>query len=311
MSGLTQDRITRLTARRKSTRSTHHISTGINGIRPSGDLHPAPPNGASAAPEALARTVEREVIPRLLVAHKPLPPPAPIPVQSGWVSDVDIVEFTGLIANRELKEALARIALKRSEGVSLEAVYLDLLIPSARRLSDLWEADLCHYEEIAVGLLRLQQVLHELSPVFTIEKQCRARGRKALLLSAPGEQNMLGMFMVTEFYRCVASEFFYRAGWEVWRTPPTSRSQLRGILSTQWFDVVDVSASCEARLPALSIDLAEMRKASRNAHVGMVVDGPVFHDHPEFLSRVGADASGSDPRDTLAQAEMLMALRER
>jgi hypothetical protein len=308
MNGLTQDRIIRVSARRNSVRSTHHVPAGANGISALAERHPSP---VARAPEALTRTVEREVIPRLLVVHKPLPVLETRPAPAGLVSQADIVDFTGLVANRELKEALARIAIKRSEGVTLEAVYLDLLIPSARRLSDLWEADMCHYEEIAVGILHLQQVLHELSPAFTIETHCQARGRKALLVSAPEEQSMLGLFMVTEFYRCVSSEFFYRAGWEVWREPPSSRSQLRGILNSQWFDVVDVAASCEARLPALSADLADMRKASRNSHVGVVVDGPVFHDHPEFLSRVGADASASDSRDTLAQAELLMTARER
>lgn len=309
MNGLTQDRVTRLSARRNSTRKSHHPAVGINGG--SRETDPSPKSlCVGPAPEALARTVEREVIPRLMVAHRPHRTSSPGVGHAPLVDESDVVEFTGLLAKRDVAEALAQIELKRERGISLESLYLDLLIPAARRLADLWEADQCHYDEIALGIMHLRQVLHELSPVFSVECERRCCNRKVLLLSAPGEQSMLGVFMVTEFYRCIASEFFYRAGWEVWRAPPTSRSQLRGILQSQWFDVIDVSASCEARLPLLSADLADMRKSSCNSRVGMIVGGPIFRDHPELATSVGADASAADPRDTLLQAEMLVAMRE-
>ena len=54
-----------------------------------------------------------------------------------------------------------------------------------------------------------------------------------------------------------------------------------------------------------------MRRVSRNSQVGMMVAGPAFDDHPEFAGRVGADASAPDLRDSVAQAEMLVALRKR
>lgn len=309
MNGLTQDRVTRLSARRNSSRKAHHATVGIKGTSQQAD--PLPTNlGMGQPAEALARTVEREVIPRLIVAHRPHRTSLLCTGHASLVDESDVLEFTGLLANRDVAEALARIELKRERGISLESLYLDLLIPAARRLADLWEADQCHYDDIALGIMHLRQVLHELSPVFSVECERRCCNRKVLLLSAPGEQSMLGVFMVTEFYRCIASEFFYRAGWEVWRAPPTSRSQLSGILRSQWFDVIDVSASCEARLPLLSADLAEMRKTSCNSRVGMIVGGPVFRDHPELASSVGADASASDPRDALLQAEMLVGMRE-
>ena len=303
MNGLTEQRATRPSVRRNSAKKSRNVAdfdTGSNRDMEARASAQAP----GPTPEALGRTVEREVIPRLIFAHRPQPAAND---GADRVDVAEVVEFTQLIATRELAEAQARIESKRAQGTSLETLYLKLLIPVARRLSELWEADLCNYEDIAMGMLHLQQVLHGLSPAFSTEFQCRSRGRKALLLSAPAEQCMLGVFMVTDFYRCVASEFFHRAGWEVWRAPPRARAQLLGILSSQWFDVIDVSASCEARLPSLLADIEEMRKASRNSHVGVVVGGPVFNDHPEFASAVGADASATDPRDTLAQAELLVA----
>lgn len=310
MIGLTHDRVTRLDVKRDNKKSRSDAGPDEGDPSDAGRTSTILDFRHNAGP--LARTVQTEVIPRLMVAHRNS---GGVPYVAGPTADplerADVVEFTALIANSNAAAAHARIEQKRAQGVTLEAVYLDLLVPSARRLSDLWEADLCHYEEIAVGMLHLQQVLHDLSPVFSSEAHCRSRGLKALLVSAPAEQNMLGVYMVSEFCRCVASEFYHRAGWEVWRTPPASRAQLLDVLRTQRFDVLDVSASCDGRLPTLSADISDMRRVSRNRDLGVVVGGPVFYDDPELVASVGADAAASDARDALSQAEAVVARRKR
>lgn len=311
MIGLTHDRVTRLDAKREGNKKSRTERVGEEADCSSPERHPTILDFRhNAGP--LARTVQTEVIPRLMVAHRHSGGMAPA-VSAGAESldRADVVEFTALVANGNAVAAHARIETKRAQGVTLEALYLDLLIPSARRLSDLWEADLCHYEEIAIGMLHLQQVLHDLSPAFSSEARCQSRGLKALLVSAPAEQNMLGVYMVSEFCRCVVSEFYHRAGWEVCRTPPASRQQLFEVLRTQRFDVVDISASCDGRLAMLAVDIGEMRRVSRNRELGVVVDGPVFYDDPALLVRVGADGAASDARDALSQAEAVVERRLR
>lgn len=304
MNGLTQDRV----ARQGAWRTAANPSRKGSGAKPA--AHGNAESEHAAAPEALARTVECEVIPRLMDAHR-TQRSSVTALHPGGLDNIDVIEFTDLIMAPEMSGAFESVARRRASDMPLESIYLNLLMPAARRLSDLWEADLCHYEEIAIGMLHLQQVLRELSPEFSDEGECRPHGPKALLLSAPGEQSMLGVYMVTEFYRCLSAEFFHRAGWEVWRAPPRSRAQLLEIVGSNWFDVIDISASCEARLPALMNDLAELRKVSRNARVGMMIGGQVFDAHPEFADGLGADACACDPRDAIAHAEMLVTLRER
>ena len=309
MAGLRHDRFIEDGARR-SMRASRNSSVRKQGARRDADAPFAGPKFA-VQPDPIGRLQQRSAA---VVSSFILQPHAhaAVPVQHGPAPGKDeVVAFTGLIAARELDAAWAMIDAQRAKGIALESIYSHLLIPAARLISDRWDEDLCPYQEMAVGMLHLQQLLHGLSPAYSVEGECRSRGRRVLLVSAPAEQNMLGVFMVTEFYRCVASEFFHHAGWEVWRTLPTSRSQLMGVLRSQWFDVIDVSATCEARLPLLSADLAEMRKASRNSRVSVMVGGPAFCDHPEFVARVGADGFVSDLRDTMVEAEVLMALRER
>lgn len=305
MNGLIQDRASRLGVWRNWTRRWHKVSAATAAARAS------PEPGESAehpeAPVALGAAVQREVIPRLLVAWAPNGSIAE--EQNRNPAQSEVIAFARLVTTRDAASAISWIESRRANGVSLESLFLGLLAPAARQLSDLWEADQCRFEDIACGMLNLQYVLHALSPVFASDGQCRAHGRKVLLISAPAEQSMLGVSLATDFYRCIVAEFFHRAGWEVWRSPPSTRADLMGVLRSYWFDVVDVSASCEARLPRLGADLTEMRQASRNARVRMTVGGPAFEDHLEFAEPVGADASASDPRDTLLNAEALVETR--
>jgi hypothetical protein len=264
-----------------------------------------------SAPEALGRTVRREVIPRLLVAHRHRAEPTATEAEQAIAGREAVLELAALVVTDDLGAARSWIERRRAEGLSLDAVYRLLLIPAAHRLSDLWESDLCSYEEIAIGMLHLQQLLRRFSGDFDQEGAAAPNGARALLVSAPAERDMLGVFMVSEFYRCVAAEYFHHSGWDVCRVPVASRAQLMSLLRTQWFDLVDVSASCEARLPMLCTDVSDIRRSSRNSQVGVMVGGPVFCEHPEYVLRVGADGCASDPREMLAEAERLVSLRER
>jgi MerR family transcriptional regulator, light-induced transcriptional regulator len=292
MLGLTQDRVTSLDSKRESAGSAQ-----------------SPPRAADQGPghETLARTMDQQVIPHLVVSHRRL---SALSEQTVLPDRGDVVEFTGLLANGCLPEARAKIEQLHGRGMTPEALCLHLLVPSARRMSDLWEADLCQYEEIAVGLMHLQQMLHDLGAQFAPGQRAPGPGRKVLLISAPGERTLLGVFMVSEFFRCVTSEFFHRSGWDVWRAPPLTRATLSDLVRRQHFDVIDVSATCESRLETLTEDLAEFRRNSRNRQVAVTVGGPVFFDHPELAVTVGADSASSNPRHAVELADVLFARAE-
>jgi MerR family transcriptional regulator, light-induced transcriptional regulator len=152
-----------------------------------------------------------------------------------------------------------------------------------------------------VGLCRLHQVLRELSPAFQNEGEHQPHGgRRALLVPVPGEQHTFGLVMVAEFFR--------RAGWDVWSGPPASRGELVRIVRNEWFAVVGFSASCDTRLDALAAGIHAVRRASRNPAVGVLVGGPVFVEHPELATLIGADATAVDGRQATQQAESLLAL---
>lgn len=255
-------------------------------------------------PAQLRRAIEVEIVPRLLLASRAAS-------QCGFVAREElslldaatVEEFVGLILVNDVVVASAYLEAMRARGVSLETLYLHLLAPAARRLGELWSADLCDFTNVTVALGRLQQALRELSPAFRDEVAPRQHGRRALLMPAPGEQHTFGLFMVAEFFR--------RAGWDVWGGPPASSNDLTSMVRADWFDVVGLSVGCESRLDVLAAGIRAMRRASRNRAVGVMVGGPVFVEHPELVAFVGADATAVDARQAAEQAESIVSLLAR
>ena len=252
----------------------------------------------------LTRTIEVEVIPRLVLARRAAAEcgPAPAIVVSPPLV-LDVGEFTGIILARDAAAACSYAEDMRARGSSVEDLYLDLLAPTARRLGDLWTADSVDFVEVTIGLGRLQQVLREFSPAFHGEVVARSHGRRILMVPAAGEQHTFGLVMVSEFFR--------RAGWSVWRGLGETNDELVDLVRHEWFAVVGFSVGCETRLDVLAAAIRAVRRASRNRAIGVMVGGPIFVEHPELVAMVGADTTAADARQAALQAENLLTLLTR
>jgi MerR family transcriptional regulator, light-induced transcriptional regulator len=263
---------------------------------------------ASIAPDppqaSLARALEAEIIPRLVLAHQREQRPSDAAVLRGLamgrVGATDVEAFVESVLAGDTVSDAGLVGALRSTGASLESLCTELLTPAARRLGDLWNADLCDFAQITMALWRLQQLLREFGPQFPTEIASRNSGLRALLVPAPGEEHTLGLAMVTEFFR--------RAGWRVSGSPPASIDQLRQMASADWFDVAGLAISCETRLRLLAQSIRTLRRASRNPAIRVLVGGPLFAQRPELVALVGADATSTDARYAPAQAEQLLAL---
>lgn len=256
------------------------------------------PSGGQAMARLL-RTIEGEIIPRLLLALQS----APDVVASEGLgkSDTgvdDVAEFSRLVATHDLSVATAYVNALLERGVSLEKIYLELLAPAARLLGEWWKEDLRDFTEVTSGLCRMHQLLHEFSPAFLHDARPTAPDRCVLLVPMPGEQHSFGLIMVAEFFR--------REGWDVWDLHPSTAEDLFGVVRKQFFSVVGVSLSCESRLEELQPLLAEIRRRSRNPGVGIMVGGQPFIGHPERVAHVGADCTAADGRHATIEAGKLI-----
>lgn len=252
----------------------------------------------------LVRTIETEIIPRLMLAHQSPAGDAGLPGGlAPGLTAADVTAFASQVLLKEAGAALAHVETMRADGTALETIYLELLAPTARRLGVMWEEDLCDFTEVTVGLWRLQQVMYDLSPVFQSHAGEASGARRAMLVPAPGSQHTFGLFMVAEFFR--------RAGWEVSGEPTVSAAELVEAARRDWFDVIGLSVGSDLHIDALASVILAVRKASLNPTLAVMVGGPVFVAHPEYLAMVGADATASDAPRAILEAESLVSIRER
>jgi methanogenic corrinoid protein MtbC1 len=187
---------------------------------------------------------------------------------------------------------------KRRGGMSVEALYLDLFAPAARVLGDMWLDDECDFSTVTVALGRLQRLLRELSPSFGTEVEYPANGRRVLFAQPADEQHSFGLSMVAEFFR--------REGWDVVGVVGGSADDPGLRLRREWADVVGFSIGSEFRLEWLRQRIAEVRAASRNPDVIIMVGGPIFIINPGWVADVGADATAQDARDAPRVAARLL-----
>jgi methanogenic corrinoid protein MtbC1 len=106
----------------------------------------------------------------------------------------------------------------------------------------------------------------------------------------------------------MVGEFFRRQGWTVTSGTGASASELVATVRAQWFSILGVSLADDTRLDALAGLIREIRKASRNQQIGILVGGRIFVDQPELAVLVGADATASDGQQAVLKAEALLAL---
>lgn len=244
---------------------------------------------------SLAQTIESEVIPRLMLSHRVSR--AAAYAGSDHVSPEDVAECCRLVLEHDIAVSQQFINLLMARGVPPEALYLDLLAPTARLLGEMWKADMCDFTDVTVGLSRLQLLLHAISPQFDNEVTDKFCDRRILLMPVPGEQHTLGIMLVEEFFR--------REGWDCSSGMPKSQRDIVRRVKSERFDVVGLSVSCVVLLDQLAAVIQAIRAASLNRQVLIMVGGQVFLERPEYAAQIGADATAVDGRQALLQLRSL------
>jgi MerR family transcriptional regulator, light-induced transcriptional regulator len=254
--------------------------------------------------DSLFRTVETEIIPRLMLLHR-----QDSDAQRGDGASNDrvsvrasqVLEFAALVlSDRESAEAYLQNLLRR--GVDFEALCLQLLAPTARHLGELWNADLCEFTDVTIALSRLQGLVRYLSVGARRPQRAGGRGHAALLVPVPGEQHTLGLTMVCDFFRS--------SGWDVWADTPSSPEALLTLVREHSFDLVGFSIGNDKRIQALGELIRTLRTTSRNRAVRVLAGGPLLIERPQIAALVGADGTAADARQAMLEAERLVAARD-
>jgi methanogenic corrinoid protein MtbC1 len=260
--------------------------------------------------DTLFQTVQGEIIPRLLLAHRhqnrrPEPAPAaavadgdPPSRAASQPAPHDIKHLAELVLRHETAEAARFVAAVRARGVDIEAILLDLLAPAARYLGAMWDTECADFIGVTVGLRSLQRIAHDLSDNASEWPDSGAGGRQVLLVSLPGDKHVFGAQIVAAMLR--------RARWDVWDAPSATEEDILSLVESEWFAFVGVSIGAAEQLEALGSLIRRIRRTALNRRIRVMVGGRPFASHPDWVIQVGADATAIDAREAVAQAERLL-----
>jgi hypothetical protein len=184
------------------------------------------------------------------------------------------------------------------KGHSLEEIYLRGILPCARLMGEWWSADKLDFAMCSIGFVHLQKLLYDFSAEFLQEAPQARNGWSLLLLSEPGSQHSMGLFML--------SEFFKRAGWVVTLGVPQDVTEFKRLFHSDWFDAVGLSVSTDRHLDRLAALLPSLRKGSDNLGLHVFVGGPMALFAPESLQGLGIEVLTDDVRATLVRITQVM-----
>lgn len=177
------------------------------------------------------------------------------------------------------------------QGQSLEDIYLHGITPCARLLGVWWSEDRLDFAMTTIASTHLQQLLHDFSDEFLQENMRVRNGCSLLLLTEPGAQHSMGLFML--------SEFFKRAGWAVCMGVPLNMAEFNRLCHSDWFDAVGVSVSTDRHLNAMAISLSRLPDSAPNARAYRFVGGPMAVVAPGALAVLGCEVLALDAAATV------------
>jgi methanogenic corrinoid protein MtbC1 len=207
----------------------------------------------------------------------------------------EVQAFAPLPITLEADELLARVDAFLARGVTVESIFVDLLAPSARKIGQFWEDDVCDFVDVTMGLWRLQEVMREVAMRVPAVTQALCEPRTALFSPFPGEQHSFGALMV--------EEMFSRAGWESEALIEPQRQELLRVIGKRNFDLLGLTISKDCPSRALSDLINSARSVSKNPAIQIFIGGRVVNANPGLASEVGADGTAPDARSALALAE--------
>lgn len=257
---------------------------------------------------ALFRTVENEIIPRLMLLHRGEGEASARADRASndrySVTADQVAAFTAEVLKGH-EPAIEYLKVLVNQGASLDGLCLHLLAPTARLLGEMWEDDVVDFTDVTIALGRLQGVLRGLSASMQLPRSAAGAGRKALFASVPGEQHTFGLAMVCDFFRI--------SGWSVWSESleQSKAPALIAMVRDQHFDVVGFAIGNDKSIASLAELIRDVRRVSINRQVGVLVGGPLLVARPQIATLVGADATGADARQAMLEAEKLLAAPRR
>jgi len=101
------------------------------------------------------------------------------------------------------------------------------------------------------------------------------------------------------------------AGWDVTISKGPSIKEIGKIAERDWYAVVGFALSHQDGIKGIGRGINEVRRLSKNPHIGVMVGGPAFTSQPETAIQVGADGVADDAPAAVILAKKLLLAQAR
>ena len=272
---------------------------GSGGLRPQAPSQPSHTGHDHTCKASLLSVIEQQIIPRLLKANPAVDHIAEsillgLPV----ANEPDIQTFALACLAPDADSCHTALQRWRDRGYTTEQLFLDVIAPTARFLGLQWENDQLDFSQVTLGLVRLHQLSHELGYAYRDGPQTAGGRRRIMLASAPGSQHLLGLTIVSEFFR--------KERWQVVMEISESAQELAQAVSHEWFDLLGLSVGVVEQLQELPALIGLLRQQSRNPHVRVLLGGPAFLTQTVHAQDLGADGISLDAAEAVELADRLL-----
>lgn len=159
------------------------------------------------------------------------------------------------------------------------AVYADLVLPTVRAIEAEWQAGVLPFEDVIAHFWSVQRLIDGLTGAA---RQAGPAGQGAVLLTCPaGEDHGFGLAVVAEEFRA--------AGWAVEADRVPGNRHIVDRLGDESFDAVGLSVGHDGVLAGLADLVQDLRLASRNPRLRVILGGNVLAQAPGAFAFLGAD----------------------
>jgi methanogenic corrinoid protein MtbC1 len=277
--------------------------SGLGSLRQSSESEtPAHATGEGAnahCKRSLLGVIESQIIPRLLESHALASASNEGDINIAFnPNDAEVTQFAKMCLTDDAETCITFVEGLLAQNIGADAIFLNLIAPTARRLGLMWEDDRVDFMQVTMGLLKMHQITHRLGYEYQDGPKKAGDVRRIMLASAPGSQHILGLAMVSEFFR--------KDGWQVVVEVATTERELLHAVGNEWFDLVGLSVGLVEQIPTLPGLIGLIHQSSRNPQTKFILGGPAFLMSKANAESLGAHAISTDAAEAIKQAAQLV-----
>jgi MerR family transcriptional regulator, light-induced transcriptional regulator len=241
--------------------------------------------------------IDTQIIPRLLNSHQTTADFSGLHHGIGRrPTDQQIEAFAKYSVSHDPAQASHLLHQLIDQGFRNEDLMLYLITPAARHLGQLWQEDLLDFAQVTNGLMCMHSLTHQMGYEYQEGPLNAGAQKRVMLASAPGSQHILGLTIVSEFFR--------KEGWQTVVEVSPSKDELMHAVANEWFDVIGISVAIQLQLDHLKPLIESLRDASRNPKTMVLLGGPIFTVQCLTADQFSADEICTDPRIAVKLASL-------